>query len=349
VAYLSHLRYGDILALQGPPLLGAVFVLREPTAERCVALVLLALANVLLVSHIFVFNDSAGVDSDLKDANKRAGAFATKGLSRRGIGRLWLILLAASLGLFAFLGPRTLLLALTIVLLSSLYSSPRTSGKSFPILGSILHLVGGMLHLLLGVSLFGPIDGAAIAVALLCGLAFTAGHLTQEVRDFEGDRANGIRTNAVVFGQRRTFIAGLAVFTATYAQLCFLAAGGVFPRWLGILGGLFAAHLYWSLKALQEGLSFASVRRLQARYRAIFAVIGVAILSALLLSGARLEPGRAPQSRVERRGAPSPMSSTNRRMLEFSPGGGSLPPLQPLCQKPCEPSSCFDRPAPSSV
>ena len=330
-AYLSSLRFLDILALQGPPLLGAVVALPDLGARRLVELLLLGLANLLLVAHVFVLNDWAGVDADLNDANKREHAFATKGLSRRGMGLLWLSLLAASLSVFAFLGPRPLLFAVTIAILSAFYSSPRTSGKGRPILGSALHLAGGMLHFLLGVSLFRPIDGAAITIALLCGLAFTAGHLTQEVRDFEGDRASGITTNAVVFGQRRTFLAGFAVFAAAYALIVCLAAVGIFPRWLAVLGGLFAAHAHWSFAALAEGLSFDSIRRLQARYRAIFAVIGLAILSALLVSVA------------------TKMSSNKGRMLEFTGGCGSVPPPHPLCRKPCEPHSCLDRRGPSSA
>ena len=330
-AYLACLRFRDILALQGPPLLGAVVALRELTVDRLAGLLVLAVANLLLVAHIFVLNDWAGADDDLNDANKWAEAFATKGLSRRGIGRLWLALLAASLSLFAVLGVRTLLFAAAIAILSALYSGPRMSAKGRPILGSALHLGGGVLHFLLGVAPFREIDGAALAIGLLCGLAFTAGHLTQEARDFEGDRVNRIATNAVVFGKKRAFIAGFALFTAAYAQLFILAAVGVFPRWLAILGGLFAAHAYWSLEALSEGLSFASICRLQARYRAIFAVIGLAILSTLLVSIA------------------TKVSSNDGRMLEFGRGYGSLPPPHPLCQKPRELHPCLDRRGPWSA
>ena len=140
-----------------------------------------------------------------------------------------------------------------------------------------------------GVSLFGAIEPAAGGFGLFCGLAFAAGHLNQEVRDFEGDRENRITTNAVAFGTRRTFIAGLVLFTAAYAQLVALAATGVIPGRLAILGCLYAPHLYWSLKTLAEGLSFESIGRFQARYRALYAVIGAVVLSALLFSATRTD------------------------------------------------------------
>jgi len=310
-AYADWIRGRDILMLQGPPLLGAVFAMREVSAERLGAILLLMVANLLLVAHIFVLNDWAGGDADLNDANKRAGAFATRGLSRRGVRRLWIGLLIASLGIFGFLGLSTVVLAAVIALLSALYSRPESPAKGVPILNSALHLGGGVLHVLLGVSLFRGIDGAALALALFSGLAFTAGHLNQEVRDFEGDRDSEIRTNAVVFGKRRTFIAGLAVFTAAYAQLVVLAASGVLPRWLAILGALYPVHLYWSLKTMADGLSFESISRFQVRYRAIYAVIGVAILAMLIASADGPGDRRPRGSQTMDHGAATPGSTAS--------------------------------------
>lgn len=283
-AYAAWIRYGDILALQGAPLLGAVFAMREATPGRIGGLLVLALANLLLVAHVFVINDWAGVETDLQDSNKRADVFAVRGLSSRGIRRLWVGLLMASLGLFAVLGARPLVFAAAIFILSALYSRPRSPAKGVPILSSALHLGGGVLHFLLGVSLFGAITRPALGFALFCGLAFAAGHLNQEVRDVAGDRESSIATNAVAFGEGRTFIAGLTLFTAAYAQLVVLAACGVIPRWLALLGCLYPLHLYWSWRTWVEGLSFEGVCRLQARYRVLFAVIGAAILATLLMS-----------------------------------------------------------------
>jgi 4-hydroxybenzoate polyprenyltransferase len=254
------------------------------SADRLGALLVFAAASVLLVAHIFVLNDWAGADADLNDPNKVAGVFATKGISRKAIRRLWIGLLASSLALFSFLGVRTLAIAMAIATLSFLYSQPRSPAKGVPVLGSTLHLGGGILHFLLGFSLFRAIDGPGVALALFFGLAFAAGHLNQEVRDFDGDVRNQIKTNAVSFGKTRTFIAGLVVFTFSYAQLVLLAASGIIPGWLAGLGLVYLLHLYWSLKMLAAGLSFENMRRFQARYRAIYALIGAAMLTALLIS-----------------------------------------------------------------
>ncbi len=118
-------------------------------------------------------------------------------------------------------------------------------------------------------------------MAAFFALTFAAGHLTQEVRDHQGDVLNAIRTNAVIFGPRRTFAASLALFTLAYALLLLLALQGILPRPLAALVALYPLHLRWSLKTLAEGLTYESIGRLQTRYRALYAVIGLAMVAAL--------------------------------------------------------------------
>jgi 4-hydroxybenzoate polyprenyltransferase len=191
------------------------------------------------------------------------------------------VLLVLSLLLFGRLGACTLGLALAIATLSALYSLPRFNWKGRPLLSSASHLVGGMLHFLLGYSVGSAMDGRGLATAAFFGVTFAAGHLTQEVRDYQGDGLSDIRTNAVIFGQRRTFAASLALFTLAYAVLLILALGGILPRYLGAFVALYPLHLLWSARALREGLTYASVRRLQSRYRALYAIIGLAMAAAL--------------------------------------------------------------------
>ena len=283
VRYLSCLRLPEILVLQGSPLLGAAFAIRHPTAENLGSLAILIAANVLLVAHIFMLNDWSGLTADLADPNKTAGVFTARGVGRREIGGLTAGLLALSLLLFSRLGPSTLWLALAIAILSALYSLPRFNWKGRPLLSSAAHLAGGALHFLLGYSLGNAIDLRGLAIATFFALTFAAGHLTQEVRDHQGDRLNVIRTNAVIFGQRRTFAASLALFTLAYALFFLLALQGILPRPLAALAALYPLHLRWSLKTLAEGLTYTSIERLQARYRALYAVIGLAMVAALYL------------------------------------------------------------------
>jgi hypothetical protein len=81
----------------------------------------------------------------------------------------------------------------------------------------------------------------------------------------------------------RTFAAILACFTLAHALLLLLALQGTLPNPLAALVTLYPVHLRGSLKTLAEGLTYASIRRLQARYRALYAIIGLAMVAALWL------------------------------------------------------------------
>jgi 4-hydroxybenzoate polyprenyltransferase len=281
--YLSCLRPQDILVLQGSPLLGAAFAIRHLGLRDIPSLLALLLGNAFLVTHIFMLNDWAGLTADLADPNKAAGVFTARGVGRREIGTLTIGLLIVSLLLFSRIAPITLAIALAIAILSALYSLPLFNWKGRPLLGSLAHLAGGILHFLLGYSLKHTIDGRGIAVASFFALIFAAGHLTQEVRDHDGDASSGISTNAVRFGARRTFGASLVLFTLANVLFVVLALRGILPRPLAAVVVLYPLQLYWSLRTLGAGLTYASVSRLQTRYRALYAAMGLAIVAALLV------------------------------------------------------------------
>jgi 4-hydroxybenzoate polyprenyltransferase len=146
-------------------------------------------------------------------------------------------------------------------------------------MGSINHLLGGTLHFLLGYTLVHTLDTNGLVMSLFFGLVFAGGHLNQEVRDYEGDLLNRIRTTAVVFGRRRTFLASLCTFTAAYAILAGLAALEILPRLLLWSPIVWLLHVAWSLRALQRGLGFETALWIQRRYRLLFALIGLAMLA----------------------------------------------------------------------
>jgi hypothetical protein len=107
--------------------------------------------------------------------------------------------------------------------------------------------------------------------APLLDVAFSIGALTAD-------------KTAVAFGRTRTFVAGFVLFTVSYGYLVLLAVRDVIPRPLMLTGILYPAHLYWSCKTWGAGLTFRSISLLRARYRLLFAIIGVSMLAALLLA-----------------------------------------------------------------
>ena len=280
--YLSCLRVPEILLLQGPPLLGLALAVRHPAAGLLPALALLVAAGLCLMAHVFLLNDWAGITADLADPHKAAGAFTAKGVGRSEIGWLSAVALALALFLFSLLGPIPFCLCLSIAALSALYSLPQFDWKGRPFFGTAAHLAGGTLHFLLGYSVGAALDGRAFAIATFFALTFAAGHLNQELRDYEGDARSGVRTSAVTFRPRRAFFASLFLFTLAHADLLSMSLRGTLPLPLAGLAALYPIHLFWSFQALAQGLSWSSICRLQARYRALYAIIGLVMVAGAL-------------------------------------------------------------------
>jgi 4-hydroxybenzoate polyprenyltransferase len=285
---LSRVRFKDVIVLQGPPLMGLAFGWATLGPQGLWTLPVFVFASCLLVAHIFCLNDWAGIATDRRDANTAGHASLAGGTSRGDMARLALGLGALSLVLFGLLPPRTLLTAIGITVLSLLYSHPLVAGKGIPILSSVLHVTGGVLHFLLGYGLFGRIDPRGVLVAIYFGVTFAAGHLAQEVGDYEADGLNAIRTNAVRFERRRTFVASFWLFTTAYALIVGLGYAGVVPSALMGLVVFYPVHavLFW--RALKSGLTFDDVSRYRNQYRQLHVLIGLAMCAALL--GERISP-----------------------------------------------------------
>jgi 4-hydroxybenzoate polyprenyltransferase len=277
---LSGVRFGEVAVLQGAPLIGAMFSIGTLTPDNALILAAVLVGSLSLVAHVFVLNDWAGIHGDLRDPARASRTFIDKGVGRTELGYLAIGLLVLALSLSWLVGLTTFVIAVVIAGASALYSAPVFHMKGLPILGSTLHLVGGALHFLLGYAAFSAIDERGMVISCFFALVFAAGHLTHEARGFEGDSLNAIRTNAVAFGQKQSFIAGLVLFTAAYALLAALAAIGIVPRVLLLAAILYPLHLWMSLRALRSGLTGESLSRLQHCYRLLFAVIGVTMLLA---------------------------------------------------------------------
>ncbi len=278
---LSCIRLDEVLVLQGTPLLGALFSMGSLTRGKCLDFLVLAIASSCLVAHVFVLNDWSGASTDLRDPNRAVRVFTARGISRKAAGALCVLLLALSLLLLIPFGRTPVYLALGLAALSVLYSGPLFAMKGVPLASSVLHLMGGLLHFLLGYSLFRGLDARSLGIGSFFALTFAAGHLTHEARDCRSDRLNRIQTNAVKFGSLCSFSAGFLLFTAAHILLFVLAANGVVPHVVMLVAVLYPLHLWWTLRVWAAGLGFENIRRLQLRYRALYAIIGLVMALAM--------------------------------------------------------------------
>jgi 4-hydroxybenzoate polyprenyltransferase len=277
--HFASTRALEVLALQASPILGCLLGGYRFEHDGVIRFGLLLLGSVALTAQIFVFNDWAGYAADLRDPRRTALVFSRRGITRREVAYTAIMLLVLANLAFAAVGTQALLIGNAIAALGLLYSRSSFFGKSTPIAASLNHLIGGTLHFLLGYTLAHRFDARALAIGLFFGLVFAAGHLNQEVRDHEGDLLNSIRTNAVVFGCRHTFLASLGTFTAAYALLTLLAALGILPKLLLFSPLAWLLHLAWALHALRRGPGFETAVWMQRRYRWLFALIGLLMLT----------------------------------------------------------------------
>ncbi len=116
-----------------------------------------------------------------------------------------------------------------------------------------------------------PLDSqAGLRLAGLLGILCTVTEAIQVMRDFESDRAAGVRTTAVVLGERATaWIARILVVAAAAYAALFL------QRWLG---GLFLLALVIPLRADRAARSWDG-------FRVVFGIGWLLLLGAFLRAG----------------------------------------------------------------
>lgn len=302
---VAGIRLGEVLVLQGTPLMGLAYAC-EVRGDVALAPVLALLAgSLLLVAAIWQFNDWADYLADRIDPDRGLDT-ATRAAGREPMLPRAAALLAGGLGLLAWLPLETFLLAAGIASLGILYSSPRGGAKGVPILGSLVHLVGGVCHFLMASAAFVPIDGPALARASFFGLVFMAGHAMQEVQDHDADRLAGVRSNAVAGGRRPVFLAACAAFGLAYLVLFALCLAGLAPLPAGLVAAaVLPFHAAWSWRTASTRLGHADVRALRARYRVLFALIGLGLLAAAAREARRPLPEAPPQAL----GTPPPLAT----------------------------------------
>jgi 4-hydroxybenzoate polyprenyltransferase len=181
-------------------------------------------------------------------------------------------------GLLYFLWfPGCMLPWLLILVNWTLYSHPRLYAKSRPFAGTTLHFTGGVLQILLGYAAVRPIGAPALMIGAYYALAFAAGHLNHEVKDYEPDLAAGLRTNAVVFGPQRMFRIAFGVFTVAFLYLLALVWHDVIEfRYAWPYLAIYFPHLLLHWRAV-SGEWKGYDRTYQLVYRGLFALAGVVL------------------------------------------------------------------------
>jgi 4-hydroxybenzoate polyprenyltransferase len=276
--HLVSARGAEVCALQASPLLGTCLAGPGLHAGNVGRQALLLLGSTALTAHVFLSNDWADYVRDKRDLRRQSLGGNGYGISRREIAEIAVALLIVAGLALAAVGISSMLFGAGIAALSLLYSFSPRLGKRTPIAASLNHLIGGALHFLLGYTIARGVDARGAVLSVVFGLVFAAGHLNQEVRDYEADCVNGVATVAVTLGRLRGFLASFCLFTLAYALIVVLAAVGVLPKILLLTVIAWTVHAGWSLQALRRGLGSQTALWVQRRYRLLFALVGLSML-----------------------------------------------------------------------
>ncbi|PJF27707.1 MAG: hypothetical protein CUN53_03065 [Phototrophicales bacterium] len=218
-------------------ILGALLAARPNEVALDWRLVVVTMANILAVAYAFMINDIEDAPDDARDPDRAARNPISSGRIgvRMGYAACRLVA-AATLILYALGGGWVLMIGLCTMLLSHLYSWRPVRLKAWPVTDVVSHslMLSGLL-LLAGYFIYHDNPGFVWLVAAGATLVSVYGQLYNQLRDYEMDKAAGLKNTAIMLGEkhtRRVMHASVAL-----AAVCALAAvvQGLFPLWLGIV------------------------------------------------------------------------------------------------------------------
>lgn len=218
-------------------ILGALLAARPHDTPLDWRLVAVTVANILAVAYAFMINDIEDAPDDARDPARAARNPITSGEIGVRMGYAACRVVAAiTLILYAVGGIWVLGIGIATLLLSHLYSWRPIRLKAWPVTDVVSHslMLSGLL-LLAGYFAYDTRPGIVWFVAASVTLISVYGQLYNQLRDYEMDKAAGLRNTAIMLGENNT--KRLMYLSIAMAGLCLLAAivQGAFPLWLGLV------------------------------------------------------------------------------------------------------------------
>lgn len=278
------LRIGEALLMLGFPTTAAVLAMPALDAGAAAGLAATAFCLGWMSLSVYAANSWAGFGVDSGDPKfssspQRAG--------RIGRGELLVVSLATlAIGLlsFAVLLPQHTLAAAALWLVWFAYSHPRGL-KRLPFTGTLLHLAGGLLMLLIPYVVQRPLDARAWLLAGVLVVAFASGHLNHEVLDHASDAAGGLATTAVVLGPARTHLLSMTVAAVAYLTAAAGWRAGILAPWVAApFVAAAPVHLALGIACRRAGLDRHAVLAYRRRYRFVFGLATAAAVAGHLVS-----------------------------------------------------------------
>ncbi|MBK8138121.1 MAG: UbiA family prenyltransferase [Chloroflexi bacterium] len=218
-------------------LMGALLALKALANGQGVDLRLLAVmaANVLVVAYAFMINDIEDAPDDALDPDRAKRNPVTSGLiSVRAGYTACRVVAALTMLLYAFGGAWPFIIGGLTLLLSHLYSWKPIRLKAWPVTDIVSHslMLSGLL-MLAGYFTYHNAPGLAWFVVAGVTLWSVYGQLYNQLRDYEMDKAAGLKNTSIILGESNTRIAIWITIGLGIGSLLIAIVQNLFPVWLG--------------------------------------------------------------------------------------------------------------------
>jgi 4-hydroxybenzoate polyprenyltransferase len=215
-------------------LLGGLMAYHYANAELDLRLLWVLLANCLAVGYAFIINDIEDAEDDRHEAGRGSrNAIANGEISKPTGWVIGVITVVAAVLLYGLAGTEALIIGVVILVLGHLYSWKPVRLKALPIVDILSHILFLAALLMLGpYMIYDASPREVLLLAVSVALFSAYGQFYNQVRDYEADRAAGLKNTASVLGKQVTQI--LSYLAIPIAAICLLIPiiDGAFPLWL---------------------------------------------------------------------------------------------------------------------
>jgi len=197
-------------------------------------LIIALIANTLVMAYAFMINDVEDAPDDALEAHRAARNPISSGELTRREG--WIASAAVAvvtLVLYALLGTWPLFFGAFTLALSHFYSWKPVRLKKWPVTDVLSHsLMLSGLPFLVGFFTYNSEPGPVWLVALGVTLVSVYGQLYNQIRDFNMDKAAGLKNTAIMVGQRNTQLLMYAAMGSAVVMLVLSFILRIIPFWV---------------------------------------------------------------------------------------------------------------------
>ncbi len=274
--YLKAARSAEVTMMLGFPATGILFAFSAPEQLFGINSFLFVIAIFFLSSAIYSFNALSGIREDEK--NERL---------KKDLGSEKKIFFISTLLLFIFLFiVFFFLIDLKLVFLSTLsffiwflYSFPGKGLKYKPVLGTMVHFAGQIIHFHMGYIIIENFSLESLLISIYFAILFASGHINHELIDYESDKQMKINTGAVYFGKKIWEKLSFFMFLAATIYMVILIFSGVADPLHCIpfaLAGI--THLLYRQIFLKNELTTERFIKERSFYRGVYFISGISFL-----------------------------------------------------------------------